>query len=189
MSQSEQPTSSTQNNSTLEDRVTQAVNQKLLGQVKWFHNRLNYGFITVVSRDYIESNGPADVFVHQSHIHPLKSSYRTLYQGEYVSFDLTSANAETGEASGHSHQAVNVTGVEGGNLMCDISPRRSDTRRRTQPRNSRDSRDTRDSRRGQYFNQNDNNTTTDNTNADNTTTDNTTTDNTTTDNTTTNEST
>ena len=162
MSQSEQPTSSTQNNSTLEDRVTQAVNQRLLGQVKWFHNRLNYGFITVVSRDYVESNGPTDVFVHQSHINPLKSSYRTLYQGEYVAFDLTSTNEEN---NGHSHQAVNVTGVEGGNLMCDISPRRSDTRRRTQ---------TRDSRRGQTFNQNDNNTTTDNTTTNNATTVNTT---------------
>ena len=36
---------------------------RVLGQVKWFSNQLNYGFITVLSEG--EHNG-IDVFVHQT---------------------------------------------------------------------------------------------------------------------------
>ena len=77
-----------------------------LGQVKWFDNKLGYGFITVLNNDH----SGKDVFVHQTNVHPSESEYRTLSKGEYVSL-----NVSTDEKV----QALNVTGVLGGTLRCD----------------------------------------------------------------------
>ena len=92
-----------------------------VGQVKWFNNRLGYGFITIISECERRNE---DIFVHQQHITPQTSDYRSLQQGEYVSFLLGKADTE-GESSKHITQAVSVTGVFGGTLMCDQIPRRS----------------------------------------------------------------
>jgi cold shock CspA family protein len=92
-----------------------------VGQVKWFNNRLGYGFITIISE--CESKNQ-DIFVHQQHITPKTSDYRALQQGEYVSFQLGTADSNTeGESVKHDNQAVNVTGVFGGTLMCDHNVR------------------------------------------------------------------
>lgn len=99
-----------------------------LGQVKWWNDRLGYGFITVC-------RGPdrgKDIFVHHTGIRPLSSHYRTLYKGEYVQFDIQGGVAKPsggsevlhGHAAGGTHQATNVTGVDGGCLMCDVVPQR-----------------------------------------------------------------
>jgi cold shock CspA family protein len=91
----------------------------IVGQVKWFSNQLNYGFITVLTEG--EHNG-IDVFVHQTNICPQVSNYRTLTQGEYVSFILTHNEGEK-----HPYHGTNITGYGGGKLMCDFhqsSPRR-----------------------------------------------------------------
>ena len=77
-----------------------------LGQVKWFDNKLGYGFITVLNNDH----SGKDVFVHQTNVHPCESEYRTLSKGEYVSL-----NVSTDEKV----QALDVTGVLGGTLRCD----------------------------------------------------------------------
>jgi cold shock CspA family protein len=99
-----------------------------VGQVKWFNNRLGYGFITIISQGDRHNE---DIFVHQQHITPKTSDYRSLQQGEYVSFQLgtadssASANTEaSSESLKHVNQAVNITGVFGGSLMCDQIPRR-----------------------------------------------------------------
>ena len=84
----------------------------IVGQVKWFSNQLNYGFITVLSDG--EHNG-IDVFVHQTNISPQVSNYRTLSTGEYVSFILTH-----NEGDKHPYQGTNITGYGGGKLMCDF---------------------------------------------------------------------
>ena len=85
----------------------------IVGQVKWFSNQLNYGFITVLSEG--EHNG-IDVFVHQTNICPQVSNYRTLTQGEYVSFNLTHNEGEK-----HPYHGTNVKGYGGGKLMCDFN--------------------------------------------------------------------
>lgn len=77
-----------------------------LGQVKWFDNKLGYGFITVLNNEH----SGKDVFVHQTNVHPSESEYRTLSKGEYVSL-----NVSTDEKV----QALDVTGVLGGTLRCD----------------------------------------------------------------------
>lgn len=80
------------------------------GQVKWFNDSLGYGFVTMCS-------GPdkgKDVFAHHSGIRPASSNYKTLKKGEYVNFNLI--GGQTGP------QAIDITGICGGALMCDIAP-------------------------------------------------------------------
>lgn len=84
-----------------------------VGQCKWFNDRLGYGFITI-------QTGPdkgKDVFVHHSGVRPLNSNYKTLAKGEYVNFNIV--------AGGNGMQAIDVTGINGGTLMCDVAPMRS----------------------------------------------------------------
>ena len=82
---------------------------KHIGQVKWFNNKIGYGFITLLNED-----SGKDVFVHHMNISPLESNYRTLKIGEYVEFELDE-NCE----GQHNEQAVNVTGIKGKELQCD----------------------------------------------------------------------
>lgn len=111
MSQAQQEQQVTTN--TLEDQnITLESDTRYVGQVKWFNNKLGYGFITI--RSECERNNQ-DVFVHQANIKPVHSQYRTLVQGEYVSFNLGTTESDTD----HKFQAVDIRGVEGGSLMCD----------------------------------------------------------------------
>jgi cold shock CspA family protein len=85
----------------------------VIGQCKWFADRLGYGFITVC-------DGPdrgKDIFVHHTSIKPLNNHFKTLRKGEYVHFTVI-----TGDSGLH---AGNVTGILGGALMCDFVPLRS----------------------------------------------------------------
>lgn len=82
----------------------------LVGQCKWWSDKLGYGFITVQAG---EMKGK-DIFVHHSGIKPLNSNYKTLNKGEYVNFDVTEGM--------NGLQAVNVTGIGGGSLICDVNP-------------------------------------------------------------------
>ena len=58
----------------------------LTGSVtKWF-NRKGYGFINVMTSDSEHTGN--DLFVHLSGINVSNGGYKSLYPGEYVSFDL-----------------------------------------------------------------------------------------------------
>ena len=79
------------------------------GRVKWFNNRAGYGFITVKNAEDNE-----DLFVHHTAINVGSEQYKYLVEGEYISFKkIASENSE------HKFQAGEVTGVEGGQLMCE----------------------------------------------------------------------
>ena len=82
----------------------------LLGRVKWFNNKAGYGFITVT--DGVKSG--SDVFVHHSSIVVSQEQYRYLVQGEYVTLNLV----HTPEGA-HEYQAGDVSGINGGKLMCE----------------------------------------------------------------------
>ena len=82
---------------------------KYVGQVKWFNNKIGYGFIKMIN-----NKEDKDIFVHHQNIQPLESNYRTLKTGEYVEFELDS-NCE----GSHSEQATHVTGIYGYELQCD----------------------------------------------------------------------
>lgn len=77
------------------------------GSTKWFNDKLGYGFITICDGD----DKGKDIFVHHSGINPLNSNYKTLRKGEYIQFNIV--NGINGL------QAVDVTGIKGGPLMCD----------------------------------------------------------------------
>ena len=78
-----------------------------LGRVKWFNSRLGYGFITVTV-----DGEEMDIFIHQSNVRPNVSKYRTLREGEYVSLNVSESQ--------DTRQAIDVTGVNGGPLNCDL---------------------------------------------------------------------
>jgi len=88
------------------------------GRVKWFNNKSGFGFVTLCADESAtnSSSEPKDIFVHYSSIVVNKSQYKYLVQGEYVDFEL--AKPEKGE---HEFHAVNVTGVKGGELMCETA--------------------------------------------------------------------
>lgn len=84
----------------------------LTGTVKWFNNKAGFGFITVCEEGEFKDK---DIFVHYSSIRVSNSQYKYLVQGEYVDFTLVKANSDT-----HEFQAMNVSGVKGGPIMCEI---------------------------------------------------------------------
>jgi cold shock CspA family protein len=115
-------------NQSVEHRAEQNTNLKMLngihmGQVKWFNRRRGYGFIKIIQSRDVNNEDPEsfigkDVFVHQSHIKPQKSSYRSLEENEYVELSLSVDDKNV-------TQAVNVTGILGGSLLCDVHNERS----------------------------------------------------------------
>lgn len=85
-----------------------------VGTVKWFDSTKGYGFIT-------DCMSGEDIFVHFSSLKVedgTSSSYKTLIDGEYVSY--TKSTMEDGKRS----LAVEVTGVGGGHLMCQQKGKR-----------------------------------------------------------------
>jgi cold shock CspA family protein len=85
--------------------------QRLLGQVKWFNNKAGYGFITVSDGE----QAGKDIFTHFSSIGVSNTQqYKYLVQGEYVEFVLGKSTVE-----GHEFQAIEVSGVKNGKLMCE----------------------------------------------------------------------
>jgi cold shock CspA family protein len=83
--------------------------ERRVGQVKWFNNKAGYGFITIT-----ENAVQKDIFTHYSTIQVANSQYKYLIQGEYVEFDLVDSTNDS-----HEIQAVNVTGINRGPLMCE----------------------------------------------------------------------
>ena len=90
----------------------------VIGKVKWFNNKAGYGFITVTEDgDY---NGK-DIFTHYTAVKVTNSQYKYLVQGEYVEFELVKP-----KSGSHEYKAMSVTGIYGGELMCET---RNDSRR------------------------------------------------------------
>jgi cold shock CspA family protein len=89
--------------------------KKLAGCVKWFNMKTGFGFLTVVQGvSGSDLKVGSEIFVHHSNVKVAEEQYRFLVQGEYVEFDVS--NVANGQ---HSCQAVNVTGMFGGKLMCE----------------------------------------------------------------------
>ena len=76
------------------------------GRVKWFDNRKGYGFINNLSNN-------AEVFVHHTGLKSQNGVFRTLYPGEYVEFDTHF------DSQSNRDYAVNVSGIQGGALLCE----------------------------------------------------------------------
>ena len=90
--------------------VTSSASELLTGRVKWFNNKAGYGFITVTDG----SQSGSDIFIHHSAINVDSHQYKYLVQGEYVGFSLIKTTSGS-----HEWQASNVSGINGGKLMCE----------------------------------------------------------------------
>jgi cold shock CspA family protein len=99
--------------------------KKYTGIVKWFDNRNGFGFITVLRKP--ESNekpsflknennelADTDIFVHFSSLNVNHSQYKYLVLGEYVEFVVAKSENDKYKVC-----AKNVTGIQGGPLMCE----------------------------------------------------------------------
>ena len=84
--------------------------ERLTGRVKWFNNQAGFGFITVTDG----SRAGSDIFVHHSGVSVDSEQYKYLVQGEYVQFGLNPVSS-----GNHEFQACDVSGINGGKLMCE----------------------------------------------------------------------
>ena len=116
-------------NGELNTSVTCETEERTTGRVKWFNNKQGYGFVTAGSG----SHSGEDVFVHHTALKTGEEQYRYLVQGEYIEFGWTKA-----EAGDHEWQAVDVTGLAGGKLMCET---RNETRLANSSRNAQQDND------------------------------------------------
>jgi VCBS repeat-containing protein len=91
--------------------TTNLNNNRLTGTVKWFNNKAGFGFITVCDVGEYHNK---DIFVHYSSIRVTNSQYKYLVQGEYVDFNLVDVSDKT-----HQYQAVDISGVKNGPIMCE----------------------------------------------------------------------
>jgi len=89
--------------------VTEGIIGHYDGICKWFNDVSGYGFLVIETGDHVGK----DVFVHYSGITPQSSNYKSLVSGEYLSFDIIKGPKGL--------QAVNVTGYNGGSLMCGVN--------------------------------------------------------------------
>ena len=91
--------------------TVETIKNGVIGKVKWFNNKAGYGFITVSEDgDY---NGK-DIFTHYTAVKVTNSQYKYLVQGEYVEFELVKP-----DSGSHEYKAMSVTGISGGELMCE----------------------------------------------------------------------
>ena len=95
---------------SVNETATTTASEHLTARCKWFNNKAGYGFLTVCGG---ERDGQ-DIFVHHSAVKVNEEQYRYLVQGEYVEFDCIKTDSEQ-----HEYQAMDVTGIKGGQLMCE----------------------------------------------------------------------
>lgn len=79
------------------------------GQVKWFNRQTGWGFITVLSTK-------EDIFVHWRSLDIDSEQFKYLVAGEYVELDI---NVDKSNKK-HPKTAINVSGIGGGELMCQF---------------------------------------------------------------------
>ena len=97
--------------------ATQSPSSKSTGQVKWFNTKSGYGFITALDGEHVGK----DIFVHYSSIRVTNNQYLYLVMGEYVEFSVVRPEkaAKEGTAA-HEFHAVDISGIKGGMLMCEV---------------------------------------------------------------------
>ena len=85
-----------------------------VGRVKWFNTKAGYGFVSYKDNEGNEQ----DIFAHHAAIKTEKELFRYLVQGEYINFTIEDVK-QNGDEDKHSTTAGNITGINGGMLMCE----------------------------------------------------------------------
>ena len=93
-----------------------------IARVKWFNRTAGWGFVSLTKG--AEGHENDDIFVHWKSLDVGNEQYKYLVNGEYVNIKIN----YTPEGK-HSYQASNVTGVDGGQLMCETRNQENESRR------------------------------------------------------------
>ena len=110
------------------ENVSQAQGEEKYGEqtytarVKWFNRTAGWGFVSLTSSASDHEND--DIFVHWKSLDVENEQYKYLVNGEYIHLKIN----YTPEGD-HSYQASNVTGVDGGKLMCETRNEDNDSKR------------------------------------------------------------
>ena len=105
-------------------------------RVKWFNRTAGWGFASLTKS--AEEHENDDIFVHWKSLDVGNEQYKYLVNGEYIHLKIN--YTPDGQ---HSYQASNVTGVDGGQLMCETRNQENQSRRdgegdqESQPRQQR----------------------------------------------------
>ena len=91
-------------------------------RVKWFNRTAGWGFTSLTKS--AEGHENDDIFVHWKSLDVGNEQYKYLVNGEYVNIKIN----YTPDGK-HSYQASNVTGVDGGQLMCETRNQENESRR------------------------------------------------------------
>lgn len=100
------------------ENVSQVLGEEKYGdqtynaRVKWFNRTAGWGFVSLTSSAGDHEND--DIFVHWKSLEVEDEQYKYLVNGEYIHLKIN--YTPKGE---HSYQATNVTGIDGGKLMCE----------------------------------------------------------------------
>lgn len=108
-----------------------------VGCVKWFDNRKGFGFINNLSNNN-------EVFVHHTGLSSKENCFRTLFPGEYVEYHLYH------DEQSNRDYAVNVTGVQGGSLLCENTGTRISVRRQNEHSKPSNDRGERSDNKGEF---------------------------------------
>ena len=93
--------------------------KKFNAVVKWFNSKSGFGYITVLENDLIGQ----DIFVHHTAISVKDKIYKYLVQGEYVEIQVSHSDSDK-----YVYQTESVSGICGGDLMCEVRSHRSQER-------------------------------------------------------------
>tara|TARA_Y100000389_G_scaffold161729_1_gene164265 strand:+ start:5074 stop:5613 length:540 start_codon:yes stop_codon:yes gene_type:complete len=93
--------------------------KRVLGVVKWFNNKLGYGFISHKK----ENNEEQDIFVHWSNLLLNEHDFRTLYKDEVVEFEIQYCNF--GQFAENKNKAIQACNVSGPNFSKLISAKQT----------------------------------------------------------------
>ena len=96
--------------------------QVYTARVKWFNRSTGWGFLSLTKSAGEHEND--DIFVHWKSLDINQELYKYLVNGEYVNLQINYT-----PDGAHSYQATNVSGVDGGPLMCETRHTDSESRR------------------------------------------------------------
>jgi cold shock CspA family protein len=91
----------------------------VMGCVKFFDKSAGFGFISVLKTAEFPQFSEKDIFVHYSGIRIENQQYKYLVKGEYVEFKIV-PSTKPGN-SDDKFNAVDITGIQGGKLMCETN--------------------------------------------------------------------
>jgi len=97
---------------------------RVIGCVKFFDKSAGFGFVSVLKNAELPNFSEKDIFAHFSGIHSEnEKQYKYLVKGEYVEFLIVPSTKQNPDGTPvvDKYNAVDITGIQGGKLMCETN--------------------------------------------------------------------